>query len=549
MSSNTDIIQLLSTEADKAIDQIIVDAARLHTVVNGTGTDQATTEDGSLIPSVRKALLDNFYFKVPVLPWRNGQSVTVFNQLYSFTDEDGVISWWYAPGATTSSPAIMTDSPYNNVKFKIFMDRTDFEKIYAKINSPQFTGNPRAPTPNKDDSSNSIATSAFVQDKVAELNQKIKDVVAKPIDKIVVLDSVTTKDLFVTGKLEFSGPILEASNSEGRFKKITMVGPAAEIAFSSDGAKTNIKPDTITTEKLNTDQITAKTIQVGSIAPGTVNLNVDGDMTGDYLRLSGNSANPASRPQLIVDGIAEIKTLRVTDPIEGLKADVDGLDIKPRSVVADRSVSVGTTLTVVGDTTLGGTTKVKDLNITGTVTGLDLNVDNLDIKPRSVTTTQGITVGQDLNVSGRIVGQSADLATLQATTSVTTVNLNASGVVAAEKIESPSIEADKILVVPAVISAADANYYPDGKRSLYDITVVTDTIINPPVGLLTDGLGGTIILYVTQDAAGGHNVSFSTEFLVIGDGEFDTSPNATTIVQLMYRGSGSVIDTIVSSRR
>lgn len=41
MSSNTDIIALLSTEADKAVDQIIEDSKRLHIVVNGTGTEQA----------------------------------------------------------------------------------------------------------------------------------------------------------------------------------------------------------------------------------------------------------------------------------------------------------------------------------------------------------------------------------------------------------------------------------------------------------------------------------------------------------------------------
>lgn len=62
MSSNTDIMALLSTEADKAVDQIVEDSKRLNIVVNGDGTAQTTTEDGSLIASVRKALLDNLFF-------------------------------------------------------------------------------------------------------------------------------------------------------------------------------------------------------------------------------------------------------------------------------------------------------------------------------------------------------------------------------------------------------------------------------------------------------------------------------------------------------
>lgn len=41
MSSNTDILTLFSSDADKAVDQIIEDSKRLHIVVNGTGTEQA----------------------------------------------------------------------------------------------------------------------------------------------------------------------------------------------------------------------------------------------------------------------------------------------------------------------------------------------------------------------------------------------------------------------------------------------------------------------------------------------------------------------------
>lgn len=549
MSSNTDIIDLISSEGSAAVDQVIEDSARLNIVVNGDGTASAITEDGSPIPSVRKAYLENLVFKTPIIEWRNGMSVTVFNQLYSFLDNTGTTSWWYAPAATTSNPVVMGDSPFNDTKFRIFMDKTVIADIYAPKASPVFSGNPTAPTPPEGDDSSTIPTTSWVQGIKTALENKI-DAIAEgtPIDKIVVLDSVTTKDLFVSGQFEFTGPVFNADNSEGRFHKITMVGSDAEIAFETAGSKTSIKRNSVTTGDVVADKVTTKSEQVGDISAVTDSLNVDGNMRADYLILQGNSANPTTRAQLVVEGIAEINTLRVTNPIEGLKADVEGLDIHPRSVTTETDVSVGRNISVTGTTNLTGPTTVGDLNITGTVTGLELSVDGLDIRPKSVTTDNDIIVGQNLTVDGAaiVIGQ------------LTGTNIQASGAVVAgsvtsQTVTSAEVDADKVtakkfLVEPQVITPPAANYVPDGTTSVYDITVTRDTVIYPPAGLLTDGLAGTIMIWVTQDATGGRAVTFTSDFVVIGDGTFDTSPNSVTIVQLMYRGSGSVIDTVVSKR-
>ena len=101
--------------------EIAIEASnQLHGVINGDANAEVTVEDGSKIPSVRKALLDNFYFKDPIA-WQTGQTETVFNQLRQFTDG----SWWYAPSATASNPISMGSSPVGDVLWKIY----DFDAI------------------------------------------------------------------------------------------------------------------------------------------------------------------------------------------------------------------------------------------------------------------------------------------------------------------------------------------------------------------------------------------------------------------------------------
>lgn len=90
----------------ESVEQTITAGEQLHQIVNGTATTEVTVEDGSKIPTVRKALIDNFYFKSP-LDWQSGQQEVVFNQLRKFTD--GTL--WYAPNATASNPIIMDATP------------------------------------------------------------------------------------------------------------------------------------------------------------------------------------------------------------------------------------------------------------------------------------------------------------------------------------------------------------------------------------------------------------------------------------------------------
>lgn len=110
----------MSLTYNQAVEQTITAGEQIHQIVNGTATTEVTVEDGSKVPSIRKALLDNFYFKDPIT-WQVGQTENVFNQLRQFTDG----SWWYAPSATASNPISMGSTPVGDSLWKIY----DFDAI------------------------------------------------------------------------------------------------------------------------------------------------------------------------------------------------------------------------------------------------------------------------------------------------------------------------------------------------------------------------------------------------------------------------------------
>lgn len=111
-----------ATTLDQGVDLVIFSSNQLHDVINGTAVETVETETGE-IPTLRKALVDNFFFKSPIL-WANGASETVFNQLRYF--ENGILSgYYYAPSATLINPVPMGATPVGDNNWTLYALKTE----------------------------------------------------------------------------------------------------------------------------------------------------------------------------------------------------------------------------------------------------------------------------------------------------------------------------------------------------------------------------------------------------------------------------------------
>ncbi|BBK09263.1 hypothetical protein [Klebsiella phage 05F01] len=107
-----------ATTFEQAVELSIFASNQLHNVINGDATTTIETENGD-IPSVRKALVDNFFFKTPIR-WVSGGTSTVFNQLYYFYDDEVVNGWYYAPSATTENPVSLGSTPVGDDNWVLY---------------------------------------------------------------------------------------------------------------------------------------------------------------------------------------------------------------------------------------------------------------------------------------------------------------------------------------------------------------------------------------------------------------------------------------------
>lgn len=107
----------MATDLETSVSELITSTNIIGEVINGESTETVITESGE-IPTLRKALADNLYFKDPI-PWSIGSSETNFNQLRTFTDE----TVWWSPTATSSNPSVMNATPYGDTKWFPWQDR------------------------------------------------------------------------------------------------------------------------------------------------------------------------------------------------------------------------------------------------------------------------------------------------------------------------------------------------------------------------------------------------------------------------------------------
>ncbi len=102
-----------------AVNLSITASNQLHTILNGDSTTEVIVEDGSKIPSVRKAYIDSLFFLSPQ-PWSAREYETVYNQLRAFIEPTGITTWWFSKTATVSTPILMSTTPHEDSNWTLW---------------------------------------------------------------------------------------------------------------------------------------------------------------------------------------------------------------------------------------------------------------------------------------------------------------------------------------------------------------------------------------------------------------------------------------------
>lgn len=582
-----------TTQFEQAVDQVIEDSERLHKVVNGSAIDTVIVEDGSTIPTLRKALLDNVYFKTPPQPWAAGTQTTVFNQLYSFTSSAGTF-WWYAPGASPSTPVTLPADPSTSTAWKVYNDSVVVSEKFAPLNTPAFVGSPTAPTPAQGSNSGAIATTAFVNLAVATAINSLTGS-SPSYAALTVVGASTLNTLVVSGTSQFGGTI-DASGVLGKFQKISLFGQTATLSFdytaASNYLKTIISPNSVQTNNLTSAVIVNGTASADNT---TMSLTGVGNNTFDYVYIRGNSSKASTEPRLKVTGTTELENVRVTGSLSGVNVGVDGLDIHPNSIITTTTAQIGSDLTVNGVTTLGSASiqnlgVVSSLTVNGnsTLTGGftagsassvagNLSITGLLAVTGAVTVSTNLTVTgnanlnnggtgtttvNNLNVLGTLTGVSVDVngkninpnSVLATTTIEAYGSLKGASLVITGEATAPKVTANFVGTIPGSVTtpSAGTTWTPGGTGSdltkmnnIYNVDVTNTLTIGPWANL---GSAFTATIYLFQDATGGHAVTLDASYKIINGGTISTAANSVTILQVTYCGRGTVYDVAVYQR-
>lgn len=590
---------------ENAVDQVIVDSERLHNVVNGTAVEEVITEDGSVIPTIRKAMLDNIYFKTPPLPWTVGATCTVFNQLYAFKSAAGT-QWFYAPSASIDNPVRLPADPTESGYWKIFLDSKYMEDHYATKESPVFTGNPQCPTASLESEDETLANTSFVHQLVRSqlLNLQAGTLALEGLN---VNTLIKTNNLSVSGNASFSG-LVEASGSQGKFRQVTLTKERSTLDFSYHNP---LDPDELSTlldyHSVTTDSITAHKIINGSASSDNDTMSMEGvgNNRFDYVYITGSGAKGSDEPTLTVSGITKLENVIITGDVQGISHSVDGKDILPNSVGTKR-LTITEALTVQGDANFAGI-NTSTLSATGaltanTITGVegvfttlsvsgassvsgDLTVEGRTLLKGTLGVSGGVTMDSSLTVNGNTVFGGSEGTT-------TVHNLNITGAVigwtpdltgqsitvtaiSADSVNADSVNANSATVnnlsvsnatvqkmefstdeLTATVDVTSGIWSPDGDSQVYIMHLDKNITLDAWVGITAAGTAEdpkpkafSAIIYVIQDATGGHTLTFGSNYAVVSRTQaIGGAANQVSILQLTYPGFGDIVDVIIAQR-
>lgn len=585
---------------ENAVDQVIVDSERLHNVVNGTAVEEVITEDGSVIPTIRKAMLDNIYFKTPPLPWTVGATCTVFNQLYAFKSAAGT-QWFYAPSASVDNPVRLPADPTESGYWKIFLDSKYMEDYYATKESPVFTGNPQCPTASLESEDETLANTSFVHQLVRSqlLNLQAGTLALEGLN---VNTLIKTNNLSVTGNASFAG-LVEASGSQGKFRQVTLTKEGSTLDFAY---RNPLDPDELSTlldyHSVTTDSITAHKIVNGSASSDNDTMSMEGlgNNRFDYVYITGSGAKGSDEPTLTVSGITKLENVIITGGVQGISHSVDGMDILPNSVGTKR-LTVTEALTVQGAANFAGintnTLSAEGALTANTVTGVEGSFTTLTISDaanvagnlvveggtllkgtlgvsggvtmESTLTVNGNTVFggssgtttvHNLNITGDVLGWSPDLTGQSITVTAvsadsvnaTSVNANSATVnnlsVSNATVQKMEFNTDELT---ATVDVTSGVWNPDGDSQVYIMHLDKNITLDAWAGITGDTKPNAFsaIIYVIQDATGGHTLTFSSNYAVVSRAQaIGGTANQVSILQLTYPGFGDIVDVIIAQR-
>lgn len=579
------------TNFEEAVDQVIIDSERLHLVVNGTAVDEVVVEDGTTIPTVRKALLDNLYFKTPPIPWVYGSSTTVFNQIYEYK-ADGKITWWYAPGASKSTPVRLPADPFKSTAWRLYTDANVLAEFYAKLSSPLFQGDPRVPTPPMDDKSLSIANTTFVVDYVDSIFEAMAGMEVT-IGSLVVRGLSELTNTTINGTLTVRGP-LNASNFAGRFKELTLTGKDSVINFNwTDRNHPTWTSTMLDPYNIETHLLTSDVIHNGAPVSdnNTVHFDGRGNNFFDYVYIRGNSQKDVQEPTLTVDGVTQVKDLKVTGKVEGIVHSVDGLDIYPNYLETTNDARINGDLQVGGSVVIQGNAMVQDLStntfksnqqatfegngivankaaittLTGTTATIDTgNFTNCNVNHNLQVNGDvslnaagaGTTYVHNIQVSGTLIGwmpdytgETLNCGGVNASGDVSiNGNLSVGGSTTIEKIRTTKLEFES-----EDIAGATGTWTPSGNANMYVVEVTGNLNVATWPGVTAASEEDkpnpfSVVIYFRQDATG-HQVTFSDKYAILSATPVvNNKANSVTLCQLTYPGFGDIVDVIIAQR-
>ena len=252
------------------------------------------------------------------------------------------------------------------------------------------------------------------------------------------LDDINATTLNVSGTTSLVGGVTLGSNITGlngtaTFKSISLgknsQDPAVKLGFAyttPEQRPTVILPNEVQSELVSPATLKVlKTATFGNASLSTYGITGNGLNKLDYLTITGNETQDPSTPFLQVGGKAILNDVDFTGKVTGLTVDVSGQDLTPKSVVAAEHVK-GATLESTGDTTVGGA-----LTVTGDITG-------------TTATLSGALSAGSVS-SGVITGTtSVSAPTISASTEVTAPTITASGTLSGETIKGTNITATSL---------------------------------------------------------------------------------------------------------